>query len=205
MIVAVFVGLTWFPAHPTPATIAEQRARLPPPAECGDDPVSGVWRAHKWESRFGEWIIFTLTIRRNPENPNQLTGTISNHSWSGTARDEEPPPCRPGQAEQVISMDASGSIDDTGHIRFGGLAPWRLDRTICPNHRWGGYNLDNFDGIIDRQLNEFQTQNNDGGRDINTPYVFRRIRCFSDASPSPDIQTRPPEFYPEATQGCGCL
>ena len=199
------MGLMWLPPRPAPATISEQRARLPPPAECGEDPVSGIWRAHKWEPRFREWIIFTLTIRRDVDNPNQLSGTITNHSWTGTPQDEEPPPCRPGQAEQIVSMNATGSIDASGHIRFRGLPPWRIDRRICTTNMWGGYNLDNFDGVIDRELNEFQTQNNDGGRDVNMPYVFRRIRCFSDAASSPAVQTHPPDFYPEAARGCGCL
>ena len=59
-------------------------------------------------------------------------------------------------------------------------------------------------GVIDTGLNEFQTQNNDGGRDVNEPYVFRRVSCFPDGSEfHPQIVTEPPDFYPNQG-GCGC-
>ncbi|HEY8427073.1 MAG TPA: hypothetical protein VIL20_01810, partial [Sandaracinaceae bacterium] len=65
-----------------PATIAEQRARLPPAAECDDEIVAGIWRSHAYNAQFGDWAVFTLTIRRVPGHPDQLVGTITNHSWT---------------------------------------------------------------------------------------------------------------------------
>ena len=181
-----------------PATIAEQRERLPPPAECGEDIVQGLWKSHKFDPRFGEWVIFSLEIHRLADNPSQLRGRITNHSWVGGPQQQEPPPCGPGTSEWIIDTDAVGSVDPTGHIRFRGVGQWRLQRRVCPDTRWGGYNLDNFDGVIDPALNEFQTHNNDGGRDVNYPYVFRRINCFPEGSElHPGIVTEPPPFFPD--------
>src|SRR5690242_4567051 len=96
---------------PARATIEEQRARLPPAAECSDEIVAGTWRAHRYNPEFGDWEIFTLTIRRVAGQPNALTGTISNHSWGGGPSDEEPPPCSRQQLhEWVVSMDARGNV-----------------------------------------------------------------------------------------------
>ena len=37
-----------------PATVAEQRARLPPPADCGDK-VEGKWKALVYQPNGGAW------------------------------------------------------------------------------------------------------------------------------------------------------
>jgi len=188
-----------------PATIAEQRARLPPPAQCGDDIVQGVWKSHKYDQRFGEWVIFTLEIHRLADDRSRLVGKIGNHSWTGGPQQQEPPPCDPGVFQWIIETDAEGSVDSTGHIRFHGVGQWRLVQRVCPTNLWSGYNLDNFDGMIDTQLNEFQTHNNDGGRDVNEPYVFRRIDCFPEGSEfHPRVVAQPPPFYPDRS-GCSCL
>lgn len=185
------------------ATIEEQRARLPPPAECGDDPVEGIWKSHKYNPMFGDWSVFTLHIRRVEGSEGELTGLIRNHGWSGGPHDEEPPDCGRGGWQWIVSMDARGTIDAQGHIRFGGVGQWRLDQAICRRGPWG-YNLDNFSGTIDSTIQEFQTLNNDGGRDRNVPYVFRRIRCFPpESTPAPSVESAPPPFYPDRA-GCNC-
>ena len=195
-----------FAAWPTraPATIAEQRARLPPAAECAGEIVAGVWRSHKYDPRFRDWYIFTLNVRRVPGSPNELTGSIVAHSWEGGPSDAEPPPCaRQMGSEWVVSMDARGSVISETQIVFGGIGRWRLDRTIC---RYGPsmYNLDNFSGTIDPSILEFQSVNNDGGRAVNDPMVFRRIRCPpQEHAEAPSVNPRPPAFYPEIGRG-GC-
>ena len=143
-------------------------------------------------------------MRRVPGSPLALTGRIENHFWSGTAQDEEPPPCsRQGGYDAVVSMDAQGTVTEGGHIAFGGVGQWRLDRTSC-GHMPGGYNLDRFTGVIDPSILEFQSVNNDGGRAVNEPTVFRRIRCPPPVSAeAPSVNTRPPDFYPDAGRGCG--
>ncbi len=187
-------------ARPAPATIAEQRARLPPPSECGEDPVTGIWKSHQYNPPFQDWEIFTLRIEREGEDGG-LRGTMTNHSWGGTPQTEEPPPCGPGRFEWIVGMDAAGQVTGELDIRFQGMGQWRLDRLVC-NRGPGSYNLDNFSGRIDPELNEFQSVNNDGGRAVNIPTVFRRIRCLSDATQAPRVQPRPPDFYPRTEVGC---
>ncbi len=203
----IFCGLSTIP-RPAPATISEQRARLPPAAECGEDPVTGIWKSHQWDPRYRDWTIFTLRIERvgtsGPDH-NLLTGTITNHQWDATGRDEEPPPCSPGRNEWIVSMSARGHVDAELNIFFGGQGQWSLDRIIC-NGGPGGYNLDNFTGRIEVERNEFQSVNNDGGRAVDSPTVFRRIRCLSNATQAPNVQPRPPDFYPNhPTAGCSLL
>ena len=183
-------------------TIEEQRARLPPAAECDDELVAGVWRSHTYSEVYRDWTVFTLTMRRVPGQPNQLVGTITNHQWSGTPADEEPPGCARGGWEWVVSMDARGHVTEDNRVFFGGIGRWRLDEIICRQGP-GGYNLDNFSGVIDPAILEFQSVNNDGGRAVDEPAVFRRIRCPPvESAHSPTVQTRPPAFYP-STGGCG--
>lgn len=200
------VGALFLVPSRAPATIAEQRARLPPAAECDDEIVAGIWRSHAYNAQFGDWVVFTLTIRRVPGHPEQLVGTISNHSWIGGPQDQEPIPCdrQPGW-EWVVSMDARGRVENGTRIFFGGVGQWRLDETRCRRGPWG-YNLDNFTGVIDPTILEFQSVNNDGGRAVNEPAVFRRIRCPPPESvEAPSVNPRPPAFYPELGRGCGWL
>ena len=173
---------------------------MPPPATC-DDPVVGIWKSHKYSPRYGDWTIFTLEIRRG-EQEGTLVGLIRNHHWDGTPTEEEPGPCVAGKQRWVVSMDARGTVDETGNIAFGGIGQWRLDEVLCSRGPWG-YNLDNFSGTIDPEIQEFQSVNNDGGRAVNEPTVFRRIQCFqADERPSPEVVSTPPPFYPRITGGC---
>jgi hypothetical protein len=184
-------------AGPVGATIQEQRARLPPPARC-EDPVEGIWKSHKYDPRFNDWTIFSLEIRRVQGSETELRGTITNELWEGSPQDQEPGPCR-GRSHWVVSMDGRGWVRDN-RIFFGGQGQWRLDRVLC-NRGPYGYNLDNFSGEIDAELQEFQSRNNDGGRDIDVPYVFRRIRCFEPGS-VPHVEVDPPPFLPQRSGGC---
>ncbi len=192
-----------FPSR-APATIAEQRARLPPAAECEDEIVAGIWRSHAYNPDYRDWSVFTLTIRRVDGSPDQLIGTITNHGWLGAPEDEEPPPCeRQTGWEWIVSMDARGHVQDGTRIFFGAIGQWRLDEVRCRRGPYG-YNLDNFSGQIDPAILEFQSVNNDGGRAVNEPAVFRRIRCPPQQSASsPTVSARRPAFYPEGGRGCG--
>ncbi len=199
-----FVGL-WLLASPSNATIAEQRARLPPAAECAGENVAGIWRSHQFVPRFSEWGIFTLTIRRVEGNPTQLTGRILSRGWDGGPNDAEPPPCSQQQGwDWTVEMDGRGSIQNETHIRFGGVGQWRLVNARCGRGPYG-YNLDQFEGDIDPSILEFQSVNNDGGRYVNVPTVFRRISCApTEYAESPSVQPRPPAFYPDLPGGWGC-
>ena len=201
VIVAVFAVLVLIPSL-APATVAEQRARLPPPAVC-QDPVEGIWMSHKFDPRYRDWYIFTLRIRRAaPESP-ELTGDMQAHSWDGNERDAQPPPCHPGMDHWTVFMTAQGRAGPAGRIEFWGTE-WRPDQVFCGRApRRGEYYLDHFSGTIDPSLQEFQSVNNDGGRSINDPTVFRRVRCF-DPPAVPHVTVAPPPFQlPRRSAGCG--
>lgn len=193
----------WLLPRKAPATIAEQRARLPPAAECEDENVAGTWRSHHYNERYTHWNIFTLEIRRSEDDPSRLEGTITNRYWDGGPQDEEPPPCSEQRGEYwIVSMDARGTVKDDGDIVFGGVGRWRLDEVIC---RRGphGYNLDNFSGTIDPDKLEFQSVNNDGGIAVNEPTLFRRVSCPPvESAEAPSVNPVAPDFYPDSGSGC---
>ena len=195
-------GLWLLPVR-APATIAEQRARLPPAAECGDEVVEGVWRAHQYWAFQRSWYVFTLYIRRVPGSAGELTGRITSQSWMGTRSDEEPPSCAQQPSQRTVSFEARGRVADGGQIQFGGVGQWRVAANPC-NSRMGGYNLDNFSGLIEPERLEFQSVNNDGGEAVNIPTVFRRVRCPPEVSAdAPSVNPIPPAFYPDSRAGCG--
>ncbi len=198
------VGVFGIAPRSSPAgTVAEQRARLPPPADCGD-PVEGIWKSHDFDKRWGEWTIFTLEVHRVDGSQSALTGKIFNHSWFGDDDKPQPGPCD-GRLRFKVSMDAEGTIVD-GQINFHGIGEWRMDEVVCGE--WNaGYNLDNFTGRIDPETQEFQSKNNDGGRAVNDPTVFRRVKCFDredeDEDEGPRVGVTPPAFYPPQDEAGG--
>lgn len=197
-----FVVLGMMVPRRAPAgTVAEQRARLPPPAQC-EDPVEGIWKSHDFRSDRRQWTIFTLEIHR-VDGTADLRGTIRNESWRGDADRSEPGPCE-GELRYDVSMDGVGRVEP-GQIAFGGVGAWRLDAVLCGEFL-GGYNLDNFTGALDVDLLEFQSVNNDGGVSVNEPTVFRRVDCLEGVKvEDPKVVVTPPAFYPpEDEAGGGC-
>ena len=197
--VLVLVGLIVPSLARGQGTVAEQRARLPPPATCAD-PVEGVWRSHQFHETWEEWGIFTLEIRRVPGSETALTGRIVNRSWYADATVSEPGNCR-GELDYLVTMQADGEYRD-GAVRFGGTS-WELNAVYCGSSFGFAYNLDRFSGVIDSELQEFQSVNNDGGRYIDVPTVFRRVECF-ETPPAPSITVQPPPFVPDLDRP-GCL
>jgi hypothetical protein len=200
---AVLLAL-WLAPRCAAATVAEQRARLPPPAEC-EDPVEGIWRAHQFEARRGEWYIFTLEIRRVKPGALELTGTVLSEYWSGGPQDQQPPACNTGgyRFHHKVRMPAKGTLRET-NVFFGGTSySWEED--VCRTGH-GGYNPDRFTGKIDPAIQEFQSVNNDGGAAVNVPSVFRRIRCFDEAGPPPQptVKVEPPRLFKPKRGGGGC-
>ena len=181
-----------------PADIEEQRARLPPPAEC-TDPVDGVWMSHTFYPHVSEWYIFTLTVRHAAAGSTTLEGSIHSMFWTGVAERPEPPPCGQGDRRSV-DEPARGAVVN-GRIMFGGTA-WQPAPDSCTRLS-GGYNPDQFAGAIDPARQEFQTLVEDGGIFRGEPTVFRRIRCLEPNAP-PAVRVEPPPFYPNRRGGCGC-
>jgi len=180
-----------------PATVAEQRARLPPPAECESE-VEGRWRALIFSENHESWYEFTLEIHEDPKDKSTLSGLILVDTWTGTSAVSEPGPCVGRRFRG--KMIGSGRVVN-GDILFGG-DEFEITELMCgePTH----YNSDNFSGRIDPQRQEFQSVNNDGGDAVNEATVFRRIACFDEGvkKPAPDL-VRPP-FYPKRRSGGGC-
>ena len=180
-----------------PGTVAEQRARLPPPAECAS-PVEGVWKALVWSAGLGSWYEFTLEIHREPGSDTGLTGAIRVHGFEGSPDRPEPGPC--------VGLRFRGTMNARGWFRggvvhFEGL-DWHLDEVICGE--WDtSYNVDTFEGKIDPRLQEFQSIHNDGHMAVDEATVFRRISCFEE-KPRADVAMTPPPYYPERHGGCSC-
>ena len=118
---------------------------------------------------WGEWNIFTLTVKRKVAGEPPLAGIITNEAWYGPKTEMVRGPCE-GRLAYLVSMDAEGAVVD-GKIQFGGVGQWRLDESYCGGTDFG-YNLDQFEGTIDPELLEFQSVNNDGGRYVNVATVF---------------------------------
>lgn len=184
--------------HPrrAPASVEEQRARLPPPARACPDPVEGEWLGH--ELLRNRWYRFTLHIRREAPGSEALTGTITSHSWDGDRQQTEPPDCAEQPHNQYIGdMPAEGSFRDNV-IAFTGQR-WELREVLCG--RSGVYYPDAFSGPLERDGAEFQTVNDDGHNPI-VPVVFRRIRCGPDVRrPMPELP--PADAPPKYARGCG--
>ncbi len=188
--VSLLAALVLLPSL-APATVEEQRARLPPPADpsrCAN-PIEGVWKSLRWYPGNEAWYSFVLEIH---VNGNHLTGQIDAYSWDTPPNVSEPGPCMPGLRHWVITQTADGTADGL-RLNFHGTR-WAVRQVMC-GERPEGYNLDNFSGVIDTALQEFQSVNNDGGLQIDEPTVFRRIRCF-DPPPQPHPVVRPPAFQP---------
>ena len=202
LLLALTAGLTLLPASEGSATIAEQRARLPPPATC-KDPVSGVWQSHAYNEYWGEWGRFTLTIRRVEGSDTKLEGEILNESWYGPNTEKVRGPCV-GRLQYIVSMQGEGSYDEAGEaVEFHGIN-WKMEEALCGVTDSFGYNLDRFSGVIDHDIQEFQTVNNDGGRYINVPTVFRRVSCDDTEDVEPRVTMAPPPLLPpEEERGCG--
>jgi hypothetical protein len=187
-----------------PATVAEQRARLPPPASC-EDPVTGTWKAHAYYSHVGEWYVFLLEVHRAAPGSSELGGRIHAEVWHGGPSQSEAPLCAAGVRHYRVLETAAGSYVD-GRLVFNATS-WKLDGEQCGS--MGGYLLDLFSGTVDGELQEFQSVlNADAPEWRDVPTVFRRVACENEAPSLPSSPTgsaKPPAFQPARSRsGCGC-
>ncbi len=199
--IVAIAGIVLLP-RTSQGSIAEQRSRLPPPAHC-EDKVEGEWRAHQFNEVWQQWVIFRLVIRRKPGSATELVGNIFNETWHGLKKDQEPGMCTGTVPYRVrVSMPAIGTFEG-GEVSFQGTS-WKYDEVVCGQLPAGfGYRLDHFTGKIDEDRQEFQSVNNDGGRAVNEPTLFRRIKCFDSAAQKPPVHIEPPPFVPpDRSQGC---
>lgn len=156
-----------------PNTVEGQRALLPSAMTC-KDPVAGRWEALKYNPLWGDWVRFTLVVH---DSSGALQGTITSRTWSGGPLDSSPPFCGPDSFDITVQMNARGRVD-ASRIAFGASA-YTVTSIRCPSNSLD-YSPDNFSGTIDPRRQEFQSVNNDGARDIDQPYVFRRTGCIDE-------------------------
>ncbi|HTE55831.1 MAG TPA: hypothetical protein VK698_33480 [Kofleriaceae bacterium] len=181
-----------------PATVAEQRARLPPAAECESE-VAGKWKALVYSEATASWYEYLMEVRHVEGSATALTGVIYVDAWTGGPTDPEPGQCH-GNRRMKGKQKARGTFTG-GEVAFGGQ-DFELQEILCGDRNGIGYNPDQFTGRLEKERHEFQSVNNDGGAAVNEPSVFRRIGCFDDeARQNPDV--KPPPFFPARSEG-GC-
>ena len=181
-----------------PATVAEQRARLPPAAECENE-VEGVWQALIYGTNTSSWYEFVLEIHLDPDDKTKLNGAILVDAYSGSPDQPEPGVCTGSRIKG--KMVGHGTVTD-GEVFFGG-SDYEVTEVICGEQV--GYNPDQFTGRIEPDIQEFQSINNDGGSAVNEPTVFRRIKCFDNQGPKkPGADVKPPPFFPKHRSSGGC-
>ena len=139
-------------------------------ARCAD-PVAGTWTAHRYSPEFRDWAHFTLSITRQGD---ELSGTIRTRMWRGMQSDTRPPPCMPGGWDYTVEMTAHGRVRGE-HFDFG-ASEHHIAHVECASRDFG-YNADHFTGEADVAIDQLHTTNNDGGRDVNAAYTFRRSSC----------------------------
>lgn len=135
------------------------------------DPAAGTWVAYRYSPEYRDWARFTLHIDRNES---RLEGTIIARMWRGMASDRNPPPCSPEGWDYTVTMQATGNI--IGNQLAFGSNTHRVTSVACAS-TFFSYNPDHFTGSVDGIGDRMRTVNNDGGRDINAAYEFRRLRC----------------------------
>src|SRR5687767_9107064 len=75
------------------ATVEEQRARLPPTAECPDR-VEGTWLAMVFMGYQQTWYEYTLQIKRSApadaKGNGPIEGEMISHYWYGGVKEDKP-------------------------------------------------------------------------------------------------------------------
>jgi len=194
-VLAVLITLVVGPHH-APASVEEQRKRLPPPAQECADPVAGIWLGH--ELLRNRWYRFSLFIERVTPGEPELEGHIESHSWDGGPEQSSPPPCvDDDHTEFIVDMPATGRFENN-HIEFTGQS-WTLRQNICRSLT-GIYYPDGFSGDLIEHGTEFHSLSDDGFNPV-VPVVFRRIKCEELDRPVPEL---PPPRRP-SVGGCGCF
>ncbi len=153
---------------------------LPAVVEC-PDPVVGTWVSREHYPEYGDWYRFALHVRRDARDPGRLVGSIGARSWAGASDLRLPEGCAAdadrGQAfDWTVRMPATGEI--AGDIvSFGGRSV-QAEGTRCgPTFVPSRYMLDQFTGVLVEGGRYLRASNNDGGRSVDDPHLFRRISC----------------------------
>ena len=180
-----------------PASIEEQRKRLPPPAKGCPDAIEGVWVCI--DNPRGDWYRHALHIEREAPSSIQLTGKIQTRSWSGPRHDPAyPESCEGGASDYEVRQPSTGTFVD-GRVSFG--AQSYIISTIRCGFGPSNYHPDTFTGQLLDDGTEFHSVHDDGYHEPRVR-VFRRIQCMDPKKPTP---TLPPPAPPPVGTGCSCF
>ena len=136
------------------------------------DPAAGTWVSVP--QHFNGWHAFTLHVEPGA-HPEELSGTIDVHVWSGSAADEPPASCDGSELDVRVSMPATGVRAPDGSFHFDG-GYWKVARDSCTSGVPGfGYLPDHFGGAI--QGGALRSLNHDGSSFDNAPVGFERVSC----------------------------
>jgi len=136
-----------------------------------DDPIAGTWVAYRYSPEFRDWARFTLRIEHDDGD---LRGSIVARMWRGLPSERRPPPCSSDGWDYTVTMRATGNL--IGDRMAFGSSTHEITRVDCASSFFS-YNPDHFSGSVDSLADRMHTVNNDGGRDVNAPYEFRRTSC----------------------------
>jgi hypothetical protein len=148
------------------------------------DPVEGLWVSRRFDPTILDWHLFTMEVRRDAEDPSQLTGRIRTRNWSGSSGDGAPAECaQMGRAsyghrfDLTVEMTAQGSFDGQS-ISFQG-ANWAEKARRCgPYGQWYNYHLDHFTGTVLEDGKTIDAVNNDGARAFDEAHTLHRVGCL---------------------------
>jgi len=190
-------------SYPAPATVEEQRARLPSAVECGDDPVAGVWLAHAYVAVRGRWVYNTMRLRRTA--PDKLVSDFRSVYWSGGPDQSEPPECRPGVVHRRSDSTGEATVDPKSGVLTVRGTKLGVRRSLCGDGPLPERALAELSGKIDAARQELQAVMS--SRFGSYPIVYRRVGCSDDEVPPPAGAVTPPPLRPSARQpqsSCGC-
>ena len=148
VLVVVGASFSLFPRE-SAATVEEQRARLPPPADCPDK-VEGTWAA-LYYTKHHSWSEYTVVIRRSSPAAEQDQGgpievDMKAHIWDGPVNTHNPPACTEAQREVTVTMPGKGTVDASMRLAFGAKT-YAVESVVCGSDT--RYHPDNFTGQVD--------------------------------------------------------
>lgn len=148
------------------------------------DPVEGIWVSRRFDPTILDWHLFTMEVRRAPQDSSVLHGRIRTRNWSGGSESLAPVACSEMERasyghrfDLTVDMTAQGSFDgDT--FSFQGDAWHESARSCGPYGQWYQYNLDHFTGSLTEDGKTIEAVNNDGARAFDEPHTLQRVGCL---------------------------
>jgi hypothetical protein len=148
------------------------------------DPVEGIWVSRRFDPTILDWHLFTMEVRRDPQDPSVLHGRIRTRNWSGGSESLAPVACSEmdrasygHRFDLTVDMVAEGSFDgDT--FSFQGTNWHETARSCGPYGQWYSYHLDHFTGSITEDGKTIDAVNNDGARAFDEAHTLQRVGCL---------------------------